>query len=397
MQNSCPRRQPDSPTRQKLNRSNTLLDAFSASQVARFFYAAITVPDITLDRLKEYNSLSFVTPSLKKRLLVSLLAIIAVIGGAVYLYRAGRPALPATAALTPNILSLLPAHPPAVAYVDVAALRRLQNSPVAAILGLTQSGPQPDRDYQDFVRDTGFDYTRDLDKAALAFWPAMSPSGDIGENRVVAIADGRFDKSKIKAYALRTGRIVTDNARSIYEVPGDPPVSFEFLSSTRIALASGLDSDSLLAASTSSTLDPTMQARVDRVADAPIFAVARTDNLPPQFYESLRSSPQFQKLARSIQGLTLAGRPDGDLIHLTLEAECNSMKSAIELETLLDSLRIFGPVALADPKTRRQMTPAQISLLETLINKTTIAHQDRVVRLSLDLTPAMLGAANPKP
>ena len=29
------------------------------------------------------------------------------------------------------------------------------------------------------------------------------------------------------------------------------------------------------------------------------------------------------------------------LIHLTLEAECNSMQNAIEWVTLLDSLRIF--------------------------------------------------------
>lgn len=333
----------------------------------------------------------------KKRLLIALLAVIAVVAGIVYLYRARHAASPTTAALVPNVLSLLPQHAPAIAYIDAAALRRLQNSPLAGILGLTQAGPQPDRDYQDFVRGTGFDYTRDLDKAAIAFWPAISPSGEITESRVVAIADGHFDESKIEAYALRTGRIITRNPRSIYEVPGSPPVSFEFLSSTRIALASGPDSESSLPTSAPSPLDPTMQARINRVAGAPIFAIARTDNLPPQFYESLRSSPQFQSLARSVQGLALAGRPDGDLIHLTLEAECNSMKNAIELVTLLDSLRIFGPVALADPKTRSQMTPSQISLLETLINKTTIAHQDTVVRLSLDLTPAMLGAANSKP
>ncbi|HXU20169.1 MAG TPA: hypothetical protein VN788_06280 [Verrucomicrobiae bacterium] len=337
------------------------------------------------------------TSSQKKRLLIALLAIIAVIAGAVYLHLARRAASPATAALAPNILTLLPPHAPAIAYIDVTALRRLQNSPLAAILGLTQSGPQPDRDYQDFVRDTGFDYTRDLDKAAIAFWPAISSSGYISENQVVAIADGHFDQPKIKAYALRTGRVVTRNARSIYEVPGNPRVSFEFLSSTRIALASGPTADNLLPPSTSSTPDPAMQARINRVAGAPIFAIARTDNLPPQFYESLRSSPQFQSLAHSVQGLALAGRPDGNLIHLTLEAECNSMKNAIEWVTLLNSLRIFGPIALADPKTRSQMTPSQISLLETLINKTTITHQDRLVRLSLDLTPAMLGAANSKP
>jgi hypothetical protein len=337
-----------------------------------------------------------VTSTQKKRLLIALV-VVAVIAGAVYLHRARRAASPTPAALAPNILSLLPPRAPAIAYIDASALRRLQNSPLAAILGLTQAGPQPDRDYEDFVSRTGFDYTRDLDKAAIAFWPAISPSGDISENRVVAIADGRFDESKIEAYALRTGRIITHKTRSIYEVPDNPPVSFKFLSSTRIALASGPNSESFLPASTVSPLDPTMQASINRVAGAPIFAVARTDNLPPQFYESLSSSPQFQSLAHSVQGLALAGRPDGDLIHLTLEAECNSMQNAIGWVTLLDSLRIFGPVALADPKTRRQMTPSQISVLETLINKTMIAHQDRVVRLSLDLTPAMLGAANSKP
>lgn len=304
---------------------------------------------------------------------------------------------PATPALAPNILSLLPAHAPVVAYIDAAALRRLQNSPLAAILGLTQAGPQPDPDYQDFVRDTGFDYTRDLDQAAIALWPAISSSGEITETRAVAIADGRFDQSKIKAYALRTGHVVARNSRSVYEVPGGPPVSFEFLSSKRIAISSGQDADNFLPASTPSPLDPAMQAPINRVAGASIFAVARTDNLPPEFYESLRSSPQFQSLARSVRSLALAGRPDHDLIHLTLDAECDSMKNAVELVTLLDSLRIFGPVALADPKTRRQMTRAQISLLETLVNKTTISHEDRVVRLSLDLTPAMLGAANSTP
>ena len=334
------------------------------------------------------------TSAQKTRLLIALLATIAVVTGAVYLYRARRAASPATAALAPNILALLPPHAPVIAYFDAAALRGLQNSPLAAILGLTQAGPQPDRDYQDFVRDTGFDYTRDLDKAAIALWPAISSSGDISETRAVAIADGRFDDSKIKAYALRTGHVVTRNSRSIYEVPGNPPVSFAFLSSTRIALSSGQGTENLLPTSTPSPFDPGMQARINRVAGAPIFAVARTDNLPPEFYESLRSSPQFQSLARSVQGLALAGRPDRDLIHLTLDAECDSIKSAIELVTLLDSLRIFGPVALADPKTRRQMTPAQISLLETLVNKTTISREDRVIRLSFDLTPAMLGAAS---
>jgi hypothetical protein len=43
------------------------------------------------------------------------------------------------------------------------------------------------------------------------------------------------------------------------------------------------------------------------------------------------------------------------------------------------------------------MSAAQISLLQALINETSVAHEDRMVRLSLDLTPAMLGVANSNP
>ena len=90
---------------------------------------------------------------------------------------------------------------PVVAYIDVAALRKLQDSPLAAMLGLAGAQPEQDREYQAFVRDTGFDYTRDLDEAAIAMWPTsvMAPKGRLGDNLVLAIADGRFDQEKIKA------------------------------------------------------------------------------------------------------------------------------------------------------------------------------------------------------
>ena len=110
-------------------------------------------------------------------------------------------------------------------YIDVAALRALKNSPLAGLLGLTSPGPEADQEYEEFVRQTGFDYTRDLDKAAIAFWPhsfAVEPGNGIGENRVLAIADGRFDQQKIKAYALRTGKILPSTNPPVYEVPGNP-------------------------------------------------------------------------------------------------------------------------------------------------------------------------------
>src|SRR5580700_5720840 len=190
--------------------------------------------------------------------IVVAILLVGLLGGAAALYFWHNRPLPpivstvpgAPAAAPPSdILSELPPDAPVVAYIDAASLRSLQNSPLAAALGLASPGPQADRDYANFVRDTGFDYTRDLDHAAIAVWPAGvgTPDNVLGEDRVLAIADGRFDQQKIKAYALRTGKEIAGGPQPAYEVPGNPLVCLTFLSPTRIALASGRNSTELLA------------------------------------------------------------------------------------------------------------------------------------------------------
>jgi hypothetical protein len=329
-----------------------------------------------------------------KRALIAITAVVCLgaAGAGYYVYRSSRPLTATGSGSAPDILSQLPPDAPAIAYVDFAALRRLQNTPLAAVLGLAKPGPAGDREYEAFVRDTGFDYTRDLDRVAIAFWPAnlSARAGELDDNRVIAIASGRFDKKRIEAYALRSGKVVTRGTRPIYDVPGNPPVAFAFLSPARIALASGGDADSLLAIPNMPARDPAMQQRITRVAGAPIFAVARTDNLPKSFYASFRNLPQLERLVRSVQGLTLAGQPDGNEIKTALDAECDSMKNAIEIATLLDGFRVVGSMALADPKTRRQLTGEQATFLNALVSRAVVSHHDRWVRLSLDITPAML-------
>ena len=311
------------------------------------------------------------------------------------------PGVPA-AGPPPDILSQLPADAPVVAYIDAASLRKLQNSPLAAALDLASPGPQADRDYANFVRDTGFDYTRDLDHAAVALWPASfgTPENVLGEDRVLAIADGRFDEQKIRAYALHTGKEIVGGRQPVYEVPGNPPVSLTFLSSTRVALAGGHDATDLLArvnpsASSSASRGPAMQSRIQRVAGASMFAVARTDRLPQNIYAPLHNSTQLDTLARSIQHLTLAGQPNGNNFRIILEAESNSMNNAMQISFLLESGKIVGSAALSDPRNRRQMTREQYAFLEGLLNHATINHQNNVVRVTLEITPGMLTAAPP--
>ena len=303
---------------------------------------------------------------------------------------------PVSAGKPPDILSLLPPDAPVVIYLDAATLRGLQGSPLAAVLGLTSPSPAQDRDYADFVRNTGFDYERDLDHAAIAFWPAgmATPANPLGDDRVLAVADGRFNQQKIEAYALKSGRVETHGTQSFYEVPGNPRVAFEFLSSGQIAIASGKNADALLDVSNPLPRDPAMQSRIDRVAGAPVFAVARMDNLPDNFYANFRSAPQVDKFVRSIRALSLSGKPQSDGIFMALDAECDSTKNAFEISTLLDGLRLFGSMAISDPSTRHQMTKEQYTFAKDFLKHVEIAHQDKWVRVTLDITPEMLSAAS---
>jgi hypothetical protein len=339
---------------------------------------------------------------------VAVLACLAAAGVALYLHHSARPLPAASSGTAPGILDELPPDAPAVAYVDVAALRKLQNSPLSDLLGLTGTAPSGTRgetmdpDYAQFVRGTGFDYTRDLDRTAIAFWPNdLTPAAnEAGENPSLAIAEGRFDQRKIDSYALRAGgRSEVSDGRSVYIVPGKPNVAFEFLSPTRIAIASGKHPETLLNFPTNARAvnDPAAQARVQRVAGAPMFGVADTSRLPAGFYANFKNSPQLESVVRSIRSLSLSGQPRGDQIHLALDAECSSMTKAIELSALLDTFRVFGAMSLSDPKMRRQMqmTREQAAFLEALIQQAKLSHQDRWVRITLDITPDMLGAPQP--
>jgi hypothetical protein len=138
-----------------------------------------------------------------------------------------------------------------------------------------------------------------------------------------------------------------------------------------------------------------MQGRIKRVAGAPIFAVARTDRLPASFYAGFKNSPQLEQLAQSIRGLTLAGQPSGNDVNVALDAECDSMTNAIKISTLIDTFRMVGSMALHDPKMRGQMTREQAAFLAALLTRMKVTHQDKWMRLSLAITPEMLGSGKP--
>ncbi len=341
-----------------------------------------------------------VPSSTTKKILIAVIviALIAGIGVGIYVYRVSQPLTGPAAASgpPPSVLSLIPSNAPVVAFLDAKALRTTQNSSLQAIGSILLPTPQQDPDYTQFVKNTGFDYSRDLDRAAIAMWPTKlgAEASAAGENRTLAIADGRFDEQRIDAYALHVGgHAIKHGVTKIYEVPGKPTVSFEFLSATRVAMASGRNATDLLTNPAHSPPDPEMQSRIERVAGAPIFAVVRTDRLPDSFYADFKNSPQLLGYIRSIQAISLAGQPQGNDLDITLDAECDSMKNAIEIGALLNGFRLMGSVALKNPKERGNMTRQQADFLSTLLAKIKVTPQDKWVRVSIALTPKMLASA----
>src|SRR6516225_5390595 len=109
-----------------------------------------------------------------------------------------------------DILAFMPSDASSVIFADVAELR---TAPFIAELFAWAPKPQADADYAQFLHDTGFDYERDLDRAAIAVEKRGSDSA------LFVVADGRFDIPKITAYAQKSGTVQKRDRHEIFTVP----------------------------------------------------------------------------------------------------------------------------------------------------------------------------------
>ena len=84
-------------------------------------------------------------------------------------------------------------------------------------------GPDMDADYAQFVRDTGFQFERDLDEAAFAVHlpsAAMTNAEGPPETRYSEVFVGHFDGAKLAAYLRQTAAATRNYGNSIiYEIP----------------------------------------------------------------------------------------------------------------------------------------------------------------------------------
>ena len=285
-----------------------------------------------------------------------------------------------------SLVDQLPSGTSGVVFVNIAALR---SSSFANELSSINPSSGQDPAYTEFVRATGFDYSRDLDRAAVALWPQTSSTS------VLALAQGRFNRAKIERYALHNGRLIKSKGHEIYEIrEQDSPriIRFTFLAPDEIALADGPALSQVLGPPNPPRLDSQMAARIARVSTAPLYAVVRTQDLPKDLNLDVSHSAQLARLLRSVHAISASGRSASDNLKLFASAECSSTLNAIQLSTALQGLLWMGRAALADPKTQQQIGP-QWPALDALLKAADISHDGHLVELRVEITPQMLQAA----
>jgi hypothetical protein len=221
----------------------------------------------------------------------------------------------------------------------------------------------------------------------VAAWPAPSPKE---QRKSVAIAEGRFDRAKIRDYAMRKGKLDRQEGRDVFLFPTGDRMGFDsvtFLDDHRIALISGPSIAPLFAGHTDASVADPARERAGHLDGAAMFAITRVPPVPDNSAPGGAQSSQLASLARSVQWITLAARPEGDNRRVSLEGECDSSTDALQLRSALEVLRMFGRAGLEGRKARDSMNPASLATLQTVLSSAEVTQAAERVRILVELTP----------
>jgi hypothetical protein len=318
----------------------------------------------------------------------------AILAGAMVFY--GYQRWGASGSRSPNdVLAGMPADAGAVLYIDLDALRP---SPFLSELYRWAPQPKADPEYTQFLESTGFHYESDLHRVAIA----LSRHGQ--ETTLFAVADGRFDRRKIAAYAQQAGTRESHGGKEIFSVPlssGPRRITFTFLESDRIALTSGSNLLSSLSPPPADSEALAWRERFRRLAGSPVFAVVRqnaragtalSERTPRGF-----GSPQLSALIDQLQWITVAGKPEGDRLRVALEGEGLADAPTRQLSEVIKGLLELAEAGLSDQKMRQQLEPevreAYLEVLKSADARQIDRGETKSVRLIFDLTPKFFEAA----
>jgi hypothetical protein len=102
----------------------------------------------------------------------------------------------------------------AFAYVDLKWVRRLDR-----LLGQVPPVPH-DPEYDEFIKETGFQFERDLDEAAFAVHYSGTPAAPGPDMRFTEVFTGRWNSSRVGNYLSKWARSVDDyRGVQIFDIP----------------------------------------------------------------------------------------------------------------------------------------------------------------------------------
>jgi hypothetical protein len=239
-------------------------------------------------------------------MVVGIAAVCGVSVGGVAWYRA-------RSLTTASLLRRIPAEDALVAYIDFSELRR---GGILQLLDGSKAGEDPE--YRSFVRQTQFDYKKDLDAAIVAF----APTGRF------LLLKGRFDWKSLRAYVeSQNGKC----ANSFCRMTGstlERRISFFPLRSNLMALAVSPDDSAAL------RLESAVSGPDPQVPAAPVWL-----SIPTSVLKSSDSLPEGTRMFASgmerAETVTLAFAPEGRGLAARLDVRCRDERDAEDLAAQL--------------------------------------------------------------
>ncbi|MEO7142059.1 MAG: hypothetical protein ABI165_00990 [Bryobacteraceae bacterium] len=220
-----------------------------------------------------------------------------------------------------SMIACLPARGATLAYIDVAALRRVGILELAA-----GSKAVEDLEYKSFVESTGFNYRTDLDSVAGAF------SGDT----TYLVVKGRFDWKKLSSYARSSGGTCVNG---FCREPGSAPnrrISFYALKADTMALAVNPDGYG------AGDISPRGRRHVDPLPDQPVWV-----SVPGTYFKTAQDLPTgthaFATALAAANKVVFSAGPESDHLLVQMSVVCATPEAAsalaLQLENVTDLLR----------------------------------------------------------
>jgi hypothetical protein len=290
-----------------------------------------------------------------------------------------------------QLLGYVPDDATSVVFLDLDQLRA---SPFLITLYSWAPHPTEDSDYTQFVVDTGFNYERDLTQVFIAV------SSHRASSSTLVLAEGKFDRKKIEAHLGRNATPMQQGNLEIYRVAAKPndkekPLSIAFLSDHRVAISDSENLEQVLAATNRKSTRAEWQPRFDRLAGSPLFAVIRQD--PAVQTVLANRSPQLANFIDQLPWISIAAKPEGDLLRVVAEGETLTDTAASQLRDFLQGIQLLAQTGLNDGKLRQRMNPEERDAYVELLKGTEIEKISRsdakAVRVILPVTPEFLKIA----